>query len=185
MHAAAAPMNPVQLLIAGAVVLGLILLRMRRMSQARPLKTETLWIFPAIFAGITALTLWQAPPSMSDAPWLAGVTVFGGVVGWYRGKMMRITVDPQTHALSQAASPLALLFLVAVFALRYGLRYVLGEEAHAWGISVNLLTDAPMVFAVAMFAMQRVEMFVRAEKLLAQARAAHTTAPVTSEPGAG
>src|SRR5262249_60759017 len=102
-----------------------------------------------IFAAITALTLWQAPPGMNDAPWLAGVAVLGAIVGWYRGKMMRITVDPKTHALSQAASPLALLFLVAVFALRYGLRYVLGEEAHAWGISLNLLADAPMVFAVA------------------------------------
>jgi len=178
------PMSPTQLLITGGVVLAVLLLRMRGMSRARPLKTETLWVAPAIFAAITGLTLWQTPPSVSDAPWLAGVAVLGAIVGWYRGKMMRITVDPQTHALSQAASPLALLFLLAVFALRYGLRYLLGAEAHAWSISVNLLADAPLVFIVAMFALTRVEMFIRAERLLAEARAAHKTKPVTSEPGA-
>jgi len=183
MHAAALPMNPMQLLISGGVILLVLLLRMRGMARSRPLKTERLWVVPAIFAAITALTLWQAPPGVSDAPYLAGVALIGAIVGWYRGKMMRITVDPQTHALSQAASPFAVLFLVAVLGLRYGLRYVLGEESHAWGVSVNLLIDAPLVFAVAMFALQRVEMFIRAEKLLAQARAAHATAPVTAEPG--
>ncbi|MBS0384913.1 MAG: DUF1453 family protein, partial [Proteobacteria bacterium] len=154
------------------------------MSQTRPLKTEQLWVVPLIFAGFAALTLVQAPPTVADIPWLVGVAALGAVVGWYRGKMMRITVDPQTHNLSQAASPLALVFLLAVFGLRYGLRYMLGEEAHAWGISLNLLADAPMVFAVAMFALTRAEMFIRAERLLAEARATHTTAPVTAQPGA-
>jgi len=184
MQTAALPPHMIQYLVAGVIAVVVMGLRMQRMSRARPLKTETLWVVPAIFAGFTALTFWQTPPTMSDAPWLVGVAIAGAIVGWYRGKMMRITVDPRTHALSQSASPVALLFLLAVFAIRYGLRYVLGEEARAWGISVNLLADAPMVFVVAMFALTRVEMFIRAERLLAQARAAHTTAPVTSEPGA-
>ncbi|MFZ2030939.1 MAG: hypothetical protein WAU68_11565 [Vitreimonas sp.] len=180
MQTSTLPMSPTQLAIAIGVFLLFFLLRMRRASQTRPLKTEQLWIVPLIFAGFAALTFLQAPPAMADMPWLAGVALLGAIVGWYRGKMMRITVDPQTHNLSQAASPLALLFLLAVFGLRYGLRYLLGEEAHAWGISLNLLADAPMVFAVAMFALTRVEMFIRAERLLAEARAAHTTAQVTS-----
>lgn len=183
MHATALPPNAIQYLVAGAVALLVMGLRMQRMSRSRPLKTETLWVVPAIFAAITALVVAQAPPLMSDAPWLIAAALAGAVVGWYRGKMMRITVDPQTHALSQSASPVAMIFLLAVFGLRYGLRYLLGEEAQAWGISLNLLADAPMVFVVAMFALQRLEMFIRAERLLAQARAAHTTAPLTSEPG--
>ena len=177
------PMSPTQLLITAAVVLALMLFRMRRMSKARPLKTERLWIVPAVFAIFTVLTFMQAPPNMRDIPWLMGIAAMGAIVGWYRGKMMRITVAPQTHDLSQAASPFALVLLLAVFGLRYGLRYAIGEEANAWGISLSLLADAPMVFAVAMFALQRVEMFIRAERLLAEARAAHTTAPVTSPPG--
>jgi hypothetical protein len=184
MHALAIPMSPTQLLITVGVFVVFILLRLKRISQARPLKAEQLWIVPLIFAGITALTFVQAPPTMADVPWLIGIGASGAIVGWYRGKMMRITIDPKTHALSQAASPVAMLFILAVFALRYGLRYVLGAEASAWGFSLNLLSDAPMVFAVAMFAVTRVEMFIRAERLLSEARAAHTTAPITSDPSA-
>lgn len=184
MHAATLPMSPVQLLVSGAIFVAVILFRMRGMTRQRRLRTETLWVVPVIIAGFAVLAMAQTPPSLSDAPWLAAFGVLGAIVGWYRGKMMRITVDPQTHALSQSASPLAMLFLLAIFGLRYGLRYLLGEEAQAWGISLNLLADAPLVFAVAMFAMMRVEMFIRAERLLAEARAAHSTAPVTSEPGA-
>src|SRR5262249_37502205 len=150
----------------GAIVLALMLFRMQRMSKARPLKTERLWIVPAVFAIFTALTFVPAPPNMNDIPWLMGIAGVGAIVGWHRGQMMRITVDPQTHNLSQAASPFALVLLLAVFGMRYGLRYVLGEEAHAWGISLSLLADAPLVFAVAMFALQRLEMFIRAERLL-------------------
>lgn len=183
MHANAIPISPAQLLITLGVAGLFILLRMRRMSQTRPLKTEQLWIFPLVFTLITALIFVEAPPSASDAPWLAGAALLGAVVGWYRGKMMRIIVDPATHALSQAASPAAALFLIAVLGLRYGLRYVLGAESSGWGVSVNLLADAPMAFAVTMFALMRVEMFIRAERLLRQARAAHAIAPVSAEPG--
>ena len=184
MHALAIPMSPTQVLITIGVFLVFLLLRVKGISRARPLKTEQLWIVPLIFAGITALTFVQAPPSMADVPWLISVGALGAIVGWYCGKMMRITVDPKTHALSQAASPLAMLFILAIFGLRYGLRYVLGEEVSAWGFSLNLLSDAPMVFAVAMFALTRVEMFIRAERLLGEARAARTTAPITSDPSA-
>ena len=179
MHATAMPMNPMQLLIGGGVFAAIMLLRLRRMSQARPLKIETLWVVPLIFAVFAGLTFFQTPPNMSDVPWLIGTAVAGAVVGWYRGKMMRINVDPQTHALSQSASPLAMLFLLAVFALRYGARYLLGEEAQTWGISLNLLADAPMVFVVAMFALTRVEMFIRAQGLLREARAARAAGAAT------
>lgn len=184
MHALAMPMSPMQLIIAIGVFALFVVLRLRRYAQARPLKAEQLWIVPLVFAVITALIFVQTPPTMRDTPWLAGVALLGAIVGWYRGKMMRIIVDPKTHALSQAASPAAMLFILAIFAFRYGLRYMLGEEAQAWGFSLNLLADAPMAFAVAMFALQRLEMFIRARRLLGEARAAHTTAPMTSEPGA-
>lgn len=112
------------------------------------------------------------PPAMQDAPWLIAALVVGGIVGWYRGKTMRITVDPETHALNQSASPAALIFILAIFALRYGVRHGLGEEAAAWRISVNLLTDAPLLFVVGMFTLTRVEMYIRAQRLLREARAA-------------
>jgi len=182
-QAVAAPHNLIQIVSVGGLTLLVIMFRLRRMAQSRRLQVERLWIVPTIFAIIAALTFVQTPPHLSDAPWLAGIALLGAMVGWYRGKMMRITIDPQTHALNQSASPAALLFLLAVFAFRYGVRFALAAEAPVWGISVNLLADGPLLFAVAMLAVQRLEMFVRARRLLREARAAHTTAPVTSEPG--
>jgi hypothetical protein len=173
----------IQLVVGGGVFLAVMALRMRGMTRARPLRVEQLWVIPLVFAVITALTFAQAPPSMNDVPWLVGIAVIGAIVGWYRGKTMRITVDPETHAVNQSASPIAMLLLLAVFGLRYGLRFVLQEEASTWGVTLNLLTDAPLLFVVAMFALTRVEMFIRAQRLLREARAAKTGTTQRPSPG--
>ena len=184
MHAIPMPQNPLQIAIFAGVVLLMLAIRMGRATRARPLKLEQLWIVPAIFTVIAGVVLWFSPPSPHDLPWLIGATLIGAVIGWYRGNMMRITVDPQTHALNQSASPAALVILVGILGLRYAARYALTEEAGAWGLSINLLTDAPLMLAVGMFIVARVEMYIRAQHLLAEARAAHTTTPVTSDPHA-
>ena len=172
MHAFALPPHALQYIIGGAVVLAMMAFRMSRMTRQRRLRVEQLWIVPAIFMVIAAIVMVATPPALSDAPWLIGAAVFGGVVGWYRGKTMRITVDPETHALNQAASPTAIIFILVIFAIRYAVRYGLSEEAEAWRISVNLLTDAPLLFIVGMFTLTRVEMYIRAQRLLREARAA-------------
>lgn len=176
--------NPIQIAIFGGIVLLMLAIRMGRAARTRPLKLEQLWIVPAIFSVIAVVAMVQAPPSVHDLPWLLGAAAIGAVIGWYRGKMMRITVDPQTHALNQSASPAALLILVGILGLRYAVRYALAEEASSWGVSVNVLADAPLLLAVAMFIVARVEMYIRAQRLLTEARAAHTTTPVTSDPHA-
>ena len=51
-----------------AVVLAL---RMRRMSQMRPLKLEILWIFPAIYIALFALLLFAYRPAGMDWAWIA------------------------------------------------------------------------------------------------------------------
>ncbi|WP_395646008.1 hypothetical protein [Terricaulis sp.] len=175
MHAIALPPNALQYMIGGAVVLLMMAFRMSRMTRQRRLRVEQLWIVPAIFTIIAVLVMVATPPALADAPWLILALALGGVVGWYRGKIMRITVDPETHALNQSASPTAVIFILVIFAIRYGVRYGLGEEAAAWHISVNLLTDAPLLFIVGMFTLTRVEMYIRAQRLLREARAARPT----------
>jgi hypothetical protein len=96
---------------------------------------------------------------------LAGL-VIGAAVGWQRGKMMHIHVDPETHALNQKASPAAILFLVALIAVRSFGRGLLGSE----GLSPAMLTDPLIAFALGMFTLTRVEMYLRAKRLLEQAR---------------
>jgi hypothetical protein len=86
--------------------------------------------------------------------------------------MMHIVIDPDTHALNQKASPAALVFIVVLLLVRFGLRGALTSEAQAWHISINMITDAFLVMTVAIFGMTRIEMFIRAQRLLTEAREA-------------
>ena len=153
-----------------AIVVGLVLmLRFRSMRHATRLRLETLWIVPAIYLVVIAVSIWEYPPV--DAltwAWLALALGVGLALGWRRGKLMRITIDPVTHTLNQQASPAALLAIVALILVRQGLRY----EAANLGLNVLQLTGILMAFALGLFAAARAEMFLRARRMLVEARRA-------------
>lgn len=84
------------------LILGLVMFRrIRSMGQLRPLKLETLWVVPTLYLVLAALMFWQIPPK----GWVAIASIIalaiGAAVGWQRGTMMHIHVDPETHALTQ------------------------------------------------------------------------------------
>lgn len=164
--------NPIQIALTIGAVAIFMVLRLRRARRPRPLRVEQLWIVPALIIVVAVLVLWQLPPALADIPWLIGAAIVGGLIGWYRGKMMRITVDPDTHAVNQSASPWTMIFLLVLLALRYGARYALAEEAETWHIGIGAITDAPLLLAAAMLIFTRVEMYLRGQRLLNQARAA-------------
>jgi membrane protein CcdC involved in cytochrome C biogenesis len=165
--------HPVQQsFVTTAISLGIIMLvmalRMRRMGKSRPLKLNSLWIVPAIYLGVAALMFVGLPPTGWVAiASLAGLMI-GALVGWQRGKMMRIHVDPETHALNQQASPTAMVFLIGLIVVRTLARSILGQ---AGGISPAMLTDPLIAFALGMLTLTRLEMYLRAKKLLEEARA--------------
>ncbi|SRR5260221_4257489 len=150
-----------------AIIVVAMAFRMRRMGQMRPLKLETLWVVPALYLVVAGLMYWQLPPIGWVAIASAAGLAVGAAVGWQRGKMMHIQVDPETHALNQKASPAAMVFLIALIVVRAGARSILGETG---GISPAMLTDPLIAFALGMFTVQRVEMYLRASRLLEQAR---------------
>ncbi|MEG3145215.1 CcdC protein domain-containing protein [Sphingomonas sp. RT2P30] len=118
------------------VIAGVILaFRARRMTQMRPLKIERLWIVPAIYLLLVAFLYIKGPPSPIGWAICVAMLVVGGAIGWQRGKLMEIHVDPETHAINQKGS------------------------------------YAAMVFLVGLFTMTRVEMYLRAKRLLDAARA--------------
>jgi membrane protein CcdC involved in cytochrome C biogenesis len=157
--------------ISYAVTIGIVLvvmaLRMRRMGQMRPLKLETLWVVPVLYLGVAALMFWSLPPTGWVATASLVALLIGSAVGWQRGKMMQIHVDPETHALNQKASPAAMFFLIALVVVRSGARAVLGNSG---GVSPAMLTDPLIAFALGMFTLTRIEMYLRARRLLVQAR---------------
>ncbi|PVX29556.1 CcdC protein domain-containing protein [Sphingomonas pokkalii] len=152
-----------------ALVIGLILaLRIRRMSKARPLTLERLWIIPTLYALLVASLFVQAQPSLGGWALCAVALAVGAGLGWQRGKLMQLSVDPVTHQLNQKASIGGLLFIVALIAIKF-----IGQaEGSALHLDVMLLTQAFGAMALGLFSAMRVEMYLRGKRLLARARAA-------------
>jgi len=150
-----------------AVVLGL---RWRRMSRVRPLKLERLWLFPAFYALVTIVMYVRFPPQGWGWPFCVAALGAGAALGWQRGKMMRITVDPDTHALNQSASPAAMLFILALIAKRFGARSMLSSGGGALHLNAMAITDILIALGLGLFTAQRVEMYLRAKRLLDAAR---------------
>jgi membrane protein CcdC involved in cytochrome C biogenesis len=157
--------------ISYAITIGIVVivmaLRFRSMGKIRPLKLDSLWVVPSMYVVVAALMFIGLPPTGWVAIASAVGLLIGAAVGWQRGKMMHIHVDPETHALNQKASPAAMFFLVALIVVRAGARTVLGQTG---GVSPAMLTDPLIMFAVGMFSVQRVEMYLRAKRLLEEVR---------------
>lgn len=157
------------------IIGGVMAWRLRQVGRARRLRLETLWIVPAVYACVAAVILWNVPPHGLAWLWCALALLAGGALGWTRGRMMAISVDPQTHVLNQTTSPAAMLFIVALVALRAASRSLAlsyGGQGHGM---VMLVTDMLVAFALGVLTMQRLEMFLRARRLLTEARAVRAT----------
>lgn len=148
-----------------AVVVGL---RLRSMSKERPLKIQTLWVIPVVYLLLVGWMLFALPPTLVGWGLLALGLVIGAGLGWHRGKLIRIDRDTETGELRQKASPLAMLLLVALIVLKLGARAIFGETAAAQpGSSAMLLTDAFIGFALGLLSATRLELYLRAKRLLA------------------
>ena len=151
------------------VVIAIVLaLRFRSMNRERPLRIATLWIVPVIYLLIAGSMMFAVPPSPLGWGLLALGLAIGIAVGWHRGKLIRIERDPDSGELRQRASPLAMLLLVALVVLKLGARAIFGETAVAHpGSGAMLLTDAFIGFALGLLSATRLELYLRARRILA------------------
>ncbi len=152
----------------------ILIFRLRRARGSRRLRLEYLWVMPALLVAGAGYLLWRMPPEGIEWAWLSLAGVIGAVVGWYRAKTMLITVDPETHALNQQSSPAALIFIVVLIAVRFGLRTLMNEEAEAWHMNALFISGLFMFFVVGMVIASRAEMALRGRALLADARSRRT-----------
>ncbi|MBO9580950.1 MAG: DUF1453 family protein [Sphingobium sp.] len=160
--------GPVLAIAVGLVVLTL---RMRKMQRAHPLRVERLWMLPAFYGAVaTALYVTHPPQGMV---WIYALTALaaGLTLGWIRGKLMAIHVDPETHEVSQQGSRLAMLFIVALVILRFAARAFMGDGANVDPTVMFATTDVLLAFGFGFIGAQRLEMGMRARELLAEARA--------------
>ena len=153
------------------LVIGLVMfLRLRAMGKARPLRLERLWIVPILYLALAIFLFWEMTPHGLGWLWAGLAFVVGSAIGWYRGAAMKISVDPETHALNQVASPLALLVIVVLIGLRYAIRAGAAYEAGIGNVDVALITDCLVAMALGLLSMTRLEMYLRGSRLLDQAR---------------
>lgn len=145
----------------------IVALRFRSMSSERPLKLGSLWVVPVIYALLAgSMLVALTPPLFGWGLLLAGLVVGAGI-GWHRGKLIHISRNPDTGELSQRASPLALLLLVALVVLKLGARAIFGNAAAgAPGSNAMLMTDAFIGFALGLLAATRLEIYLRGRKLI-------------------
>jgi hypothetical protein len=153
-----------------APLIGVTLLLLRN-ARHRRLRVERLWIAPLVVLvfAVAALAV-QPPPDLVAMLLCAAALPLGALAGWWRGRLTRIVVDPKTHELASRASPIGMVLILAVFALRYGLRSFSAETAQALHIPLAGLVDALMLLAVGLVCAQRLEVALRANRLLNEAR---------------
>jgi len=126
------------------LILALVL---RRNLKPRPLQIERMWIYPVVLVFLLGSSLYGNPPTTALA------------IGFLAG---------------------GLVLVVGLIAVRYGLRAYLmggvdmsGAAPHGGlGGTAVAATDALLAFTVGMMGVSRLEMWMRASKLLADAQAA-------------
>ncbi|MDB5472330.1 MAG: hypothetical protein JWR84_3890 [Caulobacter sp.] len=149
-------------LIGIGIAAAVMLLRARG-GKAKPMNVVTMWIIPAmLFTAFVAVTATSHLHGL-DYGWVIGAFVIGGALGWQRGRMMPIHIDPDTGKPMIKTSVAALVFILALMAVRIALRQVLAQYANSL-----LVTDAFMALAVGLLGVARIEMFIRARRLQAE-----------------
>lgn len=152
-------------------LVGLVLiLRLRSIRKVRKLRIETLWIVPALYLVATGFLFWQMPPDPWGWLWIMLAALLGAALGWQRGRMIAVMVDPETHRLNQQSSPAAVAFIVILVGVRLAMRSaVTGGDAY-WHPSAALVTEVFIASAAGLLCSYRIELFLRARRLLRAAR---------------
>ena len=155
-----------------------LLLIVRRGMTARKVKIERMWVMPALLmvAGASMFASAHIPGALVIAE-LAAALAAGAVAGWYRGRLTHISIDPATHDLTSKTSPVGVVLIAVLFAARYGIRLAFPDAGYGHPGSLEsqagAIADALAVFGIGATVVQRLEMWLRCRRLLAEAQPAN------------
>jgi hypothetical protein len=145
-----------------------------RNSRPRKLKIERLWVTPAIYLILMASALAEAPPPLTPVSIaiLVGAFAVGAAIGWQRARFTQIHIHPETHDLTSRSSPIGILFIFAILLVRYAARDLLAGNAKLLHLPIVAITDGFLLLAIGMLTTQRLEVWQRASRMLAEAKGA-------------
>jgi len=162
----------------GPYIVPLLILALvaRRLIRNAPRKVNTgrIFLFPVIIAFGTVATLANSP--MPQLFWFVGFAValvVGLGVGYLNSRHRELAIDPQTGAITSKATPFGMILFVALFAARFGMKFVFpqlaGGDGHMAHPSRDLIgwTDAGLIFSTAMVVGAAVTMYLRTRPLIA------------------
>jgi hypothetical protein len=169
--------GPNQSLITLIVVIALLPLlcfRLRKTLRPQPLKLGQMWIRPALLVAVAALALFAPQPGTHVVPhltmaqwgWLMLAALLGAVAGWRWGQTMAIEVHPEDGTLMTKGNVAAIMVLVVLILFKLGLRPLLAAEGGTLHLDTLMITDASIVFSVALFSMRSLEMYLRARAIM-------------------
>jgi len=156
------------------LVMAVVIWRMSRQSNGRPLSPSRLWIRPAILALLLALAALHPPKlTLLTLGVLPGAAILGLVLGYVLASHQALTIDLETGKITSKMSPVGMALFVGLFAARYALRMVLAggqapDRLTAHSGQILLYTDAGLVFVLALVSAQAWEIWRRTRPLVAQ-----------------
>lgn len=149
-----------------------------RNLKPRRLRLELLWIRPVIIMVIATafLVLMPFPHQAYAIPVLIAAALVGGGLGFVRGRMVRVTVDPETHTAMSQASPLGVAFILLIVGVRYYLNSTIGVRSGHLDATAMLLTDALLLFGAGVVGVTGLEVWMRATRMVNASRQAKLAA---------
>jgi hypothetical protein len=167
--------HPLQIIIPILIALPILYLRLRRLVRTRELKPGQLFLWLAAMVVLAGLAIFLPQPGRMPLPplapaqfgWLGLAALVGGAVGWQMGRTIPIEVHPQNGTLMAKGSVAAMLVILVLVAVKLGLQPLLAAEGGELHLDARLVTDASLMFSVGLFVVRALEMYLRAQKVLA------------------
>ena len=151
--------------LGGMAFLAILAFRLRRAMASRPFRLQYIWVLPVLFLVLAVLTLAAHPPEGMQWLWLVLALAAGLGLGWVSGATIHLEVDPATRAVRAKASPLAIVFIVALVGVRAAMRTLAGQVEAAYHLPALLIQDAFLLLALGLFLARSLEMGLRARRL--------------------
>lgn len=151
-----------------------------RNRKPRRMQVNRLWIIPAtVVAGISAGLIFGRPAGATFY-WVESVLgaaglAAGAIAGWWRGSLMRLAVNGEDRTIKAQVSPLGLVFMLGLLTCRRAVEYLVETGALILPFNPLIVVQTLLLFVAATVVSQRVELWVRAHRLLNESRSSIPT----------